>query len=126
MHDHVYSGEAAARVPLKKLKKVKGVVIKSEWGQRVSPLTGPLPSTQYSIPEVAQASIELQLKHATLLPDSRIAEQVTTTFDFPYHSFMNGDAQRGCLKQLVSCLEISHHIFVYCRGTQWSKFQSLS
>lgn len=76
LHDHVYSGEASAAVPIKKLKKVKGVVIKSEWGQRVSPLTGPLPSTQYSIPEVAQASVELQLKHATQVKDSRIVEQV--------------------------------------------------
>jgi hypothetical protein len=53
-----------------RLKKVKGVIIKSEWGQRVSPLKN------YPIPEVAQASMALLEQHNDSILESKVVEQV--------------------------------------------------
>ena len=71
LHDQVYTSKSALnQLTSGKLKKVKGVIIKSEWGQRVSPLTN------YPIPEVTQASMILQEKHNECDPNSKVVEQV--------------------------------------------------
>lgn len=70
-HDHAYCGEAAVNLSKRRLKKVRGVIIKSEWGQRVSPMD------DYPIGEIAQAASNLQEKHMSLAgKKGRIIEQV--------------------------------------------------
>lgn len=54
------------------LKHAKGVVIKSEWGQRVAPLY------DYPIKEICSASLTLQRRHLQSFESSRIVEQVSS------------------------------------------------
>lgn len=69
--DHVYSGKAAGDLKAGRLTKVRGVLIKSEWGQRVSPLT------TYPVSEFEHSSLVLHQKHQSFATDGRIVEQVS-------------------------------------------------
>jgi hypothetical protein len=71
LSDHSYSGKAAGDLPAGRLTKVRGVQIKSEWGQRVSPLI------DYPISEIELISQDLHHKHQSFAPDSRIVEQAS-------------------------------------------------
>ena len=70
MSDRVYSGKTAGELTAGRLKKVKGALIKSDWGQRVPPLT------DFTVADVARCSKLLHEQHQSLIPCSRVVEQV--------------------------------------------------
>lgn len=70
LSDQTYSGKCVGDLTPGRLTRVKGVLIKSDWGSRISPLN------DYPVPEVARLSQILHEKHRSLIPDARIVEQV--------------------------------------------------
>lgn len=73
IRDCAYSGNSVDSLS-GQLKEAKGIVIKSEWGQRVSPLY------DYPIKEICSASITLQKRHHESFQSSRVVEQVSFFF----------------------------------------------
>lgn len=71
IRDCAFSGQSVDSLS-SHLRQAKGVVIKSEWGQRVPPLT------DYPIEDICAASVALQKRHQKSFENSRIVEQVSS------------------------------------------------
>lgn len=109
LQDQVYSSKSAvSQLSPEKLKKVKGVIIKSEWGQRVSPLAN------YPVQEIAEASMVLLLQHNDSISESKVVEQVCLTF--------KNDLRQNLVNFITEILDPLANIFpvFYDRGRSWN------